>query len=110
MDDFAHNVLLLDFYSALLTDKQRNMYHKRYCEDMTLAEIGHELKISRQAVRETVLITQRKLEELEADLQLIALHKTSRVYLDELKLALENGDISEGKRILTALDQLIMEG
>ena len=43
--------MLLDCYGELLTEKQRDAMELYYCEDLSLAEIGAPLGITRQAVR-----------------------------------------------------------
>ena len=44
-------VMLLDCYGDLLTEHQRSVMELYYCEDLSLAEIGAPLGITRQAVR-----------------------------------------------------------
>ena len=110
MEKIAENALLLDFYGSLLSQRRRNIYHMRFCEDLTLTEIGEKLGISRQAVYVAISISQEYLEGYEAKLKMIAHHKSARGRIDELKTALDSGDIAESKRILGLLDDLIMEG
>lgn len=110
MDNMAENALLLDFYGSLLSQRRRDIYHMRFCEDHTLTEIGEKLGISRQAVYVAISISQEYLEGYETKLKMIAHHKAARKGLDQLKTALDSGDIAESKRILGLLDDLIMEG
>ena len=109
MEDFVYSALLLDFYGGFLTKKQRDIFQKRFCYNFTLENIGHGYTMSRQAVWQSLARSHEKLEAMEADLKMIAHHKTAREYVDKLKAALEKGDIDESKEILTALDKLIME-
>lgn len=47
-------VMLLDCYGDLLTEHQRNIMELYYCEDLSLAEIGQPMDITRQAVRSII--------------------------------------------------------
>ena len=51
-------VMLLDCYGDLLTDHQRSIMEMYYCEDLSLAEIGQPLDITRQAVRSIIKRTE----------------------------------------------------
>lgn len=51
-------VMLLDCYGDLLTDHQRSVMELYYCEDLSLAEIGAPLGITRQAVRSLIKRTE----------------------------------------------------
>lgn len=51
-------VLLLDCYGDLLTEHQQNVMELYYCEDLSLAEIGNPLGITRQAVRSLIKRTE----------------------------------------------------
>ena len=50
---------LLDFYGELLTERKRSVMDMYYNEDFSLAEIGAEIDISRQGVRDII----KKAEE-----------------------------------------------
>ncbi len=56
---------LLDLYGGVLTDKQREAMDLYYNCDMSLAEVGEELGVSRQGVRDTLLRATNTLLELE---------------------------------------------
>ncbi len=51
-------VMLLDCYGDLLTEHQRSVMELYYCEDLSLAEIGAPLGITRQAVRSLIKRTE----------------------------------------------------
>ncbi len=46
--------LLLDFYGAILTDKQKESLELYYNEDLSLAEIAEHAEITRQGVRDNI--------------------------------------------------------
>lgn len=61
-------VILLDCYGDLLTDHQRNVMELYYCEDLSLAEIGVPLGITRQAVMGLIKRTEAILLNYEKKL------------------------------------------
>lgn len=61
-------VMLLDCYGDLLTEHQRNVMEMYYCEDLSLAEIGSPLGITRQAVRSLIKRTEDILLNYEEKL------------------------------------------
>lgn len=61
-------VMLLDCYGDLLTEHQRNIMELYYCEDLSLAEIGNPLGITRQAVRDIIKRTENILLNYEEKL------------------------------------------
>lgn len=61
-------VMLLDCYGDLLTDHQRSVMELYYCEDLSLAEIGEPLGITRQAVRSLIKRTEDILLNYEEKL------------------------------------------
>lgn len=61
-------VMLLDCYGDLLTEHQRSIMELYYCEDLSLAEIGEPLGISRQAVRSLIKRTEDILLNYEEKL------------------------------------------
>ena len=61
---------LLDFYTALLTENQRQVLNLYYNEDFSLSEIAQNLKITRQGVHDTIKKAEGQLFELESKLGL----------------------------------------
>ena len=61
-------VMLLDCYGDLLTEHQRSIMEMYYCEDLSLAEIGQPLDITRQAVRSIIKRTEDILLNYEEKL------------------------------------------
>ena len=64
MDDILQLTLLYDFYGELLTEKQKQVYELHYQNDLSLTEIGEELSISRQAVRDQLKRTEKILLDM----------------------------------------------
>ena len=59
---------LLDRYSALLTDTQREITNLYYNYDLSLAEIAEEKNCSRQSVSDCLAICRKKIEWYEENL------------------------------------------
>ena len=76
MDDILQLTLLYDFYGELLTEKQKQVYELHYQNDLSLTEIGEELSISRQAVRDQLKRTEKILLDYEEKLQLVSRFQT----------------------------------
>ena len=60
--------LLFDTYGSMLTDKQRDCFDMRYNQDLSLAEIGQELGVSRQAVNDNLTRTEALLRRMEENI------------------------------------------
>lgn len=81
--------LLLDFYGALLTDKQREVINYYYNEDLSLAEIAEHTGITRQGVRDSIKRGEAILLETEAQLGFARRLGGARRSLAEIRKALE---------------------
>lgn len=57
--------LLFDYYGGLLTPKQQACFDLYYNQDYSLAEIGEEFQISRQAVFDTLSRAEKTLRAME---------------------------------------------
>lgn len=62
--------MLMDFYSELLTEKQREALEYYYNDDFSLAEIAQNMDISRQGVRDFIKRGEKQLHEFEDCLKL----------------------------------------
>ncbi|MCL2169044.1 MAG: DNA-binding protein [Defluviitaleaceae bacterium] len=103
MENLLQNTLLYDFYSPLLTQRQRDIYHMYFFDDMSLAEISSKLNITRQAVNFSVKQSQKSLVEFESLLNLVEQHGTVKQHLQGLEAAIGTGDIASSRKILQDL-------
>ena len=63
--------VLMDFYGALLTDKQKEALELYYNQDFSLAEIAEHMDISRQGVRDFIKRGEKQLLDFEEGLGLL---------------------------------------
>lgn len=100
MKDMVRYGRLLDFYSGVLTQKQRDVLELYYGSDLTLEEIAQNCGISKQAVHDSVKSAEGKMNRLEEKLGLL----NRRSLLErKLKLSLKNlkqGEISAAEELL----------
>ena len=57
--------ILLDFYGAMLTEKQREAVEYYYNDDLSLSEIADNQGISRQGVRDVIVRAEAIMTDLE---------------------------------------------
>lgn len=97
-------VLLSDFYSNLLTEKQREFLSLYYEEDLSLGEISERVGISRQAVYDSIRSSEMCLERFETELGLLASHQHQRGVvadvLEQLQALETELDGTEKKQII----------
>ena len=90
MDELVERVRfgeLFDAYADILTEKQREVCGLILGGDLTIAELGEELGVSRQGAHDLVRRSRDRLEEIEGALGLLELRKN---YETLLGLILEN--------------------
>lgn len=97
--------VLMDFYGALLTEKQKEALELYYNQDFSLAEIAENMDISRQGVRDFIKRGEAQLEEFEERLGLLKrfshmsgeLERLSEglLKLSEAKLAPKDAEIAK---------------
>lgn len=92
---------LYDFYSELLSEKQKQYLSDYYFNDFSLTEISENYDISKQAVSNNIKRTITELEQYEEKLNLIKLNNERLFLLNELRKSTSD----EG--ILSYVDQLI---
>lgn len=71
MEDFERLALLLDFYGALLTKRQRMTFEDHICNDLSISEIAESQGISRQAAHDMIKRSTMILEDYEDKLHLV---------------------------------------
>ena len=64
-------VSLYDFYSPMLSERQRDVLDLYYNDDLSLSEISSELGITRQGVRDAIKTGEAKLSEFEEKLHAV---------------------------------------
>ena len=82
--NLAYSVLL-DFYGAVLTDKQRAILTEYYDEDLSLAEIAENYGITRQGVRDAIKHGEATLTDMETRLGYARREGAQRADLERLE-------------------------
>ena len=77
--------LLYDFYGALLSERQREVFELYHEENLSLSEIAQSLGVSRQAVHISLGKAGAGLETYEAKLGLVAKHTVYEKTLREVE-------------------------
>ena len=97
--------LLLDFYGALLTERQRECYTLHHEDDMSLGEIAEEMHISRQAVHDNIERAKASMEGYEKKLHLIEQYLLRRKIVKQIREELVSAAITS-ESIQSLLTQL----
>jgi predicted DNA-binding protein YlxM (UPF0122 family) len=87
INDNIEVIKLIDTYGKLLTDKQYEIITDYYFDNLSLAEIGDNLSITRQAVSDSINKTIKSLKHYEDLLGII--HKET-LLIDKLSNLVEN--------------------
>ena len=113
--DALEMTLLFDYYGSMLTDKQRECFDMRYNQDLSLAEIGQELGVSRQAVNDNLTRTEALLRRMEENIGCvkrdIAVRSAAREILEAAAVLDASSDpaVSALARRITAAAQSLEE-
>lgn len=90
--------ILFDFYGKLLNDRQYLTVELYYIYDLSLAEIGEQLDISRQAVYDMLKRSEQKLYEYEDVLGLVEKFNSNREEIKDVAILVEEIE-DESKKI-----------
>ncbi|MPN22763.1 hypothetical protein SDC9_170147 [bioreactor metagenome] len=93
MDEILMTTLLFDFYGELLTEKQKTIFELFHLNDLSLTEIGCELNISRQAVRDQLKRTEKILLDYEEKLKLVEKFAEQKSSVKKIKALVEKIEI-----------------
>lgn len=70
MEEVVYYNNLFDLYSELLTEKEQEVFHDYYQEDLSLSEIADNKNISRSAVQKMIKNVLEKLNYYEENLNI----------------------------------------
>lgn len=70
---------LYDYYGVLLTEKQQQYFEDYYFDNLTLAEMSENYKVSRNAIHKSLKEVEEKLLDFEDKLKLY--HKNQKIIL-----------------------------
>jgi len=88
---------LYDFYSELLTEKEKLCFLDYYADDLSLSEIAENNEVSRNAIHKTIRNVEEKLVDYE-----------NKIGLGKLKKKLKNiKDLDDLKTMKEALGELV---
>ncbi len=92
LDEKIYLMRLYDFYSSLLTDKQKYYFEQYYFSDLSLQEISENVGVSRNAVHDQLKKIVLKLETYEEKLDLYKKDIRLREVISRLK-QLDNDEV-----------------
>jgi predicted DNA-binding protein YlxM (UPF0122 family) len=96
-DSGAKNSLLYDYYGALLSERQREVFELYHEDNLSLSEIAADAGVSRQAVHTALGKAETRLAAYEEALGLIAKHEEYDRVLQEI-LAKADGILKDKVR------------
>jgi len=85
-----HKNLLYDFYEALLTQRQREIFTMHYMEDCSLVEIGEAMGITPQAVADMLKRTTGRLNHYDKLLGLVEKFESQQATTARIRLVLDD--------------------
>ena len=100
-DSGARNSLLYDYYGALLSDRQREVFELYHENNLSLSEIAQDVGVSRQAVHTALGKAEARLAAYEEALGLIAKHEDYECALKDIQAKTDGilGDKSRASKI-----------
>ena len=106
MEDRVEISLLMDIYSPLLTEKQKNIMELYYNDDLSLAEIAELNNTSRQAIHDLIKRCYKQILSYGDKLNLLKKSLERESVIESLlndmknKYSIEENDLEEYKDIL----------
>ena len=106
MEDRVEISLLMDIYSPLLTEKQKNIMELYYNDDLSRAEIAELNNTSRQAIHDLIKRCYKQILSYEDKLNLLKKSLERESVIESLlndmknKYSIEENDLEEYKDIL----------
>ncbi|MBN2221253.1 MAG: YlxM family DNA-binding protein [Vallitaleaceae bacterium] len=85
MDEITKRNYLYDFYGALLTERQKEVYEDYVLNDLSLGEIAEELSISRAAVHDMIKRSDKILDNYEQKLHLMERYLENKALMERIR-------------------------
>jgi len=111
--DALEMTLLFDYYGELLTERQRLCFDMRYNQDLSLAEIAQELRVSRQGVHDNLSRAEDILRNMEEKTGCVSrdlkCRRAAQHILDAARILAQHEDpqVSDlGRRIISEAEGL----
>ena len=99
--------ILLDYYGALLTDKQRETLEYYYNEDLSLSEISEIVGTSRQGVMDLIKRSEQQLNAFEMKLGLMEKFRSINSATDIISEVIDKiSDVELKSELQVALNKL----
>jgi len=113
-DETLLMTMLFDFFSDLLTDKQREYFDLYHNEDLSLSEIAEKAGITRQGVYDILTRSEKSLLDMEQKTGVVRRWRETRAELDRaMEIARKLLELSEADSESAELAKnlvLILEG
>ncbi|MDD2364325.1 MAG: sigma factor-like helix-turn-helix DNA-binding protein [Saccharofermentanales bacterium] len=108
-ENYSHTdvCLLLDFYSGILTERQRELLNLYYNDDWSLSEIAETDGASRQAVHSVIRRGVDRLKEIEDSLALVEQHRELNHLLTEIKQVVKDDEHADLNALLERFDRCL---
>ena len=92
-------ILFFDYYGDLLSESQKNYFESYYFDNLSLAEIGENYNVSRNAISKELKLATEKLNNFEEKLNLVRKDDELRKIVSKLK------DETIKEKIMNILDE-----
>lgn len=84
MEKRDYYIILYDFYSSLLSDKQKDYFEDYYFNNLSLSEISENLGISRNAIHKGIKLIEKRLLFYEEKLSLYKKSNKLKEIIDKI--------------------------
>lgn len=91
MENRNYLIILYDYYSELLSEKQQQYFEDYYFNNLSLGEISNNLNISRNAIHKVIKTVEEKLLFYEEKLNL---YKKSKI-IEEIIETIEDNNLKK---------------
>jgi len=99
--------MLFELYGNMLTDKQKQIIDDYYNHDLSLSEIGENVGITRQAVRDNLKNAEKNLYDLENKLGFLKKQKELNQKLEDILKELNKSENIDKEKIKKQIQNII---